>query len=163
MTEFDSKSQRKREATALQALGEALAELNEQQLSSIPLNDGLLKAIHDQQRIRSHGAKKRQNQYIGSLMRKLDDEEVTAIQDALQAFQQMASVNTAQFHEIEQWRDRFIAGDKAALTAFLDSYDCEDIQQLRQAISKAQKEAQKQQNLGGAKALFRLLKSIILR
>ena len=63
-----SKSQRKREAHALQALGESLVKLNKSALAQIPLTDDLRNAIDEARRLHQHGALKRQLQYIGKLM-----------------------------------------------------------------------------------------------
>ena len=78
-----SKSQRKRDATALQDLGEQLARLTPAQLSRIPLPDDLLAAVRMAQGITQRGGRKRQLQYIGKLMRQLDEAETAAIRAAL--------------------------------------------------------------------------------
>ncbi len=70
-----SKSQRKREATALQDLGEQLVALTRAQLSRIPLPEELRAAVQAAQAITQRGGHKRQLQYIGKLMRRLDDPE----------------------------------------------------------------------------------------
>ena len=70
-----SKSQRKREATALQDLGEQLVKLTPTQLRRVPLPEELLAAIRTAQAIPQRGAHKRQLQLIGKLMRQLDDPE----------------------------------------------------------------------------------------
>ncbi|CDH47216.1 ribosome biogenesis factor YjgA [Candidatus Contendibacter odensensis] len=76
-----SKSQRKREATALQDLGEQLVELTRAQLNRVPLPEDLLAAVQAAQAISQRGGRKRQLQYIGKLMRRIDDPE--AIRTAL--------------------------------------------------------------------------------
>lgn len=68
-----SKSQRKREATALQDLGEQLVELTRAQLNLVPLPEELLAAVQAAQAISQRGGRKRQLQYIGKLMRRIDD------------------------------------------------------------------------------------------
>lgn len=78
-----SKSQRKRDATALQDLGEQLVKLTPAQLSRIPLSDELLAAVQLAQGITQRGGRKRQLQYIGKLMRQLDETETAAIRAAL--------------------------------------------------------------------------------
>lgn len=70
-----SKSQRKRDATALQKLGENLTQLTPAQLQQIPLPEKLLAAVRAAQAIPQRGAHKRQLQYIGKLMRQIDDLE----------------------------------------------------------------------------------------
>lgn len=70
-----SKSQRKREATALQDLGEQLVKLTPTQLRRIPLPEELLEAVRMAQSISQRGGRKRQLQFIGKLMRQIDDPE----------------------------------------------------------------------------------------
>jgi ribosome-associated protein len=81
-----SKSQLKREATALQDLGEAVVKLSATQLKQMPLSDELLAAVKAAQAMPQRGAHKRQLQFIGKLMRGLDEAEVEAIRTALAAF-----------------------------------------------------------------------------
>ncbi len=78
-----SKSQRKRDATALQDLGEQLVKLTPAQLSCVPLADELLAAVRLAQGITQRGGHKRQLQYIGKLMRQLDEAQTAAIRAAL--------------------------------------------------------------------------------
>ncbi len=82
-----SKSQRKREATAVQAIGECLVRLTPAQLNRVPLPDGLLAAVRLAQTITQRGGRKRQLQYIGKLMRQLDEAETEAIRAALTTMQ----------------------------------------------------------------------------
>jgi Uncharacterized protein conserved in bacteria len=76
-----SKSQRKREATALQDLGAQLVKLTSTQLSRLPLPEDLLAAVRAAQAMPQRGAHQRQLQFIGKLMRRIDDPE--AIRAAL--------------------------------------------------------------------------------
>jgi len=69
-----SKSARKREYLALQKLGEELLTLRESDLLGIELDEDLLEAVLEARRIKSHGALRRQKQYIGKLMRNIDPE-----------------------------------------------------------------------------------------
>src|SRR5574341_807520 len=67
-----SKSQRKRDAHALQALGIQLVELSPARLARIALPEALREAVVAAQSMHQHGARLRQMQYIGKLMRELD-------------------------------------------------------------------------------------------
>lgn len=78
-----SKTQRKRDATALQNLGEQLVKLTPTQLNRIPLPDEVLAAVRMARTISQRGGRKRQLQYIGKLMRQIDDPD--AIRAALRA------------------------------------------------------------------------------
>ena len=63
--ERPSKSQRKRDMHARQDLGKKLVELTGAQLGRLPLEEGLLAAIVETQRVSGHEAKRRQLQYVG--------------------------------------------------------------------------------------------------
>jgi len=78
-----SKSARKREYLALQKLGEELITIRESDLQSMPLDEDLLEAIMETRRIKSHGALRRQKQYIGKLMRHVDPEPIKAALERL--------------------------------------------------------------------------------
>jgi len=77
-----SKSQRKRDAHAAQKLGQRLVEMRAQDMQGLPLDENLLDALAEARRLTSHGARARQFQYIGKLMR---DADVAAIEAALAA------------------------------------------------------------------------------
>ena len=70
-----SKSARKREYLALQKLGEDLIPLLESDLRAMNLDDDLLAAVLEAKRTKKRGALRRQKQYIGKLMGRLDDPE----------------------------------------------------------------------------------------
>lgn len=72
-TQRKSRSQKKRESTALQDLGEEISNLPMRVIADLPLTPALLTAFRDLQKIPSHGAHRRQLQYIGRLMRELGD------------------------------------------------------------------------------------------
>ena len=67
-----SKTQRTRDAHALQALGVQLVALSAAQLTRLDLPEALHEAVVAAQRMRAHGARTRQMQSIGKLMRQLE-------------------------------------------------------------------------------------------
>lgn len=73
-----SKSARKREYIALQKLGESLLTLKPVDLDKIPLDEELRGAIDEARQIKAHGALRRQKQYIGKLMGRIDPEPIRA-------------------------------------------------------------------------------------
>jgi ribosome-associated protein len=79
-----SKSQRKRDAQALQALGAQLVALSPGHLAQLHLPDALREAVVAAQGMRSHGARTRQMQYIGKLMRQLDPASLRTVCEALE-------------------------------------------------------------------------------
>ena len=78
--EPNSSAGRRKSSTVeeLQKLGAALVDLPPAQLDALALPDALLKAVLEAQRITSHEARRRQVQYIGKVMRKVDPEPVRA-------------------------------------------------------------------------------------
>jgi ribosome-associated protein len=78
-----SKSQRKRDAHAFQALGVQLVALSAAQLARPDLPEARHEAVVVAQRMRSHGARTRQMQYIGKVMRQLAPTALSRIRAAL--------------------------------------------------------------------------------
>lgn len=76
-----SKSARKREVTALQELGNALVKLTKKQLHALNLPHSLLEAVEAAQHMPQHEAKRRQLQYIGKVMREIDEESQARIKN----------------------------------------------------------------------------------
>lgn len=126
-----SKSARKREHLALQALGEQLIELKESELRTVPLDDDLLDTIIDAQRIKAHGALRRQKQLIGKLMGHVDPEP---IRSALAMLGAKSRQDKNLFASAERWRDRM--GDEGieAAEEFFAATDSDD-DQLRQLLA----------------------------
>jgi len=78
------RSARKRASHELTKLGEELAALRPEKVAALSLPEPLDDAIIEARRLTSFGAKRRQAQFIGKLMRKLDDDQVAAIRKALE-------------------------------------------------------------------------------
>jgi ribosome-associated protein len=81
------RSARKRASHELTKLGEQLLALRPEQVAALALPERLEEAIAEARRLTSFGAKRRQTQFIGKLMRTLDEESIAAIRKALQAAQ----------------------------------------------------------------------------
>lgn len=149
-----SKSQRKREASALQNLGKELVGLSRERLEKLDLPDTLRAEVLEAKRITSHGAIRRQMQLIGKLMRDVDG---AAIAEQLAVVKGESAAAKAAFHALEQWRDRLLQDDQA-VTAWLARHPATDAQQLRQLIRNARKEAAEHKPPKSSRALFRLLR-----
>ena len=154
--EFVSKTKRKRQVEELQQLGAALVGLAPSQLEAIAMPPELLGAVRDAQRMTSHEAKRRQLQYIGKLMRKVDPEPLRA------AIAERAGQSTnarVQQKRLEQWRERLIADDEA-LTAFAAAHPGADLQALRTLIRNARKEIAEGKPPRAQRALFRMVREL---
>jgi len=154
--EIVSKTRRKREMHELQVLGAALVELPEGLLHAMALDPGLLQAVLEARRIKSHEARRRQMQYIGRLMRDVDAAPIRARIAELEGSSAQA---TARHRRLEAWRERLIGGDEA-LTAFAAEHPGADLQALRALIRNARKEASLGKPPHAYRELFRLLKEI---
>jgi ribosome-associated protein len=75
-TEYKSRTQKKNEDRALQRLGEQLVALPLRKLETMGLPDELLEAIELARRIKSNTARRRQVQYIGVIMRRIDPQPI---------------------------------------------------------------------------------------
>jgi ribosome-associated protein len=152
--EIVSKSQRKREMTALQEMGAELVKLSKSRLEKFDLPDNLLNALLEAQRLTSHGAIRRQMQYIGKVMR---DVEIEPIAEQLAIVRGESNAAKAEFHALENWRARLIKDDQA-LTEWLARHPDGDAQHIRQLIRNARKEETEGKPPKSSRALFRLLR-----
>jgi ribosome-associated protein len=78
-----SRTQRKNASLELTQLGEQMVDLRTERLAELALPEQLQDAIVEAKRLKSFGAKRRQAQYIGKILRKLDDEMLAAIRKAV--------------------------------------------------------------------------------
>ncbi|CAN7430594.1 hypothetical protein D9M68_179220 [compost metagenome] len=155
-----SKSQRKRDMTALQDLGAELEALAKDRLARVPMPEALADAIHQARRINSHEGKRRQMQFVGKIMRGLEDEEVEVIRQALEGFKGTSKAETARMHLIERWRELLLADD-AALTRFLAEHPGIDVQALRNTIRNARKEKEQGKPPRYFRELFQAIKTAL--
>ncbi|MDH5785843.1 MAG: ribosome-associated protein [Chromatiales bacterium] len=153
-----SKSQLKRESHAFTDLGKELVELPQNKLDKIPLEDSLLDAVNLARRIKERGGKKRQLQYIGKLLRKIDAEPIIAAMDELKSEHLREN---ARFHRLEQWRDRLIEEGDSALAELLNDHPELDRQHLRQLLRNAQQEQKLNKPPKAARELFKYLRGSV--
>ncbi len=153
-----SKSALKREMTALQKIGEELVDLPSAKLAKISMPEILKDAIMLARRLKNREGKRRQLQYIGKLMRNTDSD---AIKQRLDSFNHQSQVYRQQFHRLEQWRDRLIAGGDQALDELLKESPEMDRQHLRQLIRQAQKETSQNKPPAASRKVFKYLQENI--
>jgi ribosome-associated protein len=159
--ELLSKTQKKKEALSLQAVGEKLLTLSAEQLKDIALPSDLLNAVTLAKKLKKHGARLRQMQYIGTLMRKYDHQPV---QEALKRLEQGDRNRSAEHRKIETWRDELIAGNDLLLEWFALQYPHTDRRQLTSLVRKAREERTANDAAPKAsRALFRYLHKSALR
>jgi ribosome-associated protein len=152
--EIVSKTKRKQEMHARQALGVALVALPESQIRLLGLPGGLELAVLEAKRIKSHEARRRQMQYIGRLMRDTDPEP---IREQLAVVEGHSAQAAARHRRLEAWRERLLADDEA-LTEFAAGHPGADLQELRALLRNARKEAKEGRPPRAFRELFRFLK-----
>lgn len=152
-----SKSEVKRQMTALQKLGEELVALPASKLDQLDLPEILRDAVNQAKRITAHGGLRRQMQYIGRLMRITDAQPIA---DQLTAWRGDSTEVIVEFHRMENWRTRLLADD-AVLTEFVNAYPQSDAQRLRTLIRNARREAEAGQAPKSSRALFKLIRALV--
>lgn len=151
--ERPSKTQRKRDMHALQALGQQLVDLSRDQLAKVELPEELRDAIDFAHRVTSHEGRRRHMQYIGKLMRQVDADEIRA---AIGRATGESRAAVALMHLAERWRDRLLEDDDA-LTEFMAERPGADVQWLRATIRAARREHAAAQPPKHARLLYRWL------
>ena len=150
-----SRTQRKKEVQTLQKLGERLVALTPEKLRQIPMDEELLEALLLAKKLKKHEAKRRQLQYIGSLMRQVDPEP---LQTALSRVDQDHQADIHVFRQTEKWRDNLIAGDKELIPVLTERFDDLDVQKVLSLIESSRSEKAADRPPKASRALFRYLK-----
>jgi ribosome-associated protein len=159
--EYDrpSKSQLKREMTALQKLGEELIAEPKERVKRVPMPEDVRDAILECQLIKDHEGRRRQLQYVGKKMRTLDAEEIAAIQKTIDSWKGLSKADTAAMHALERRRDKLLADD-GALKELLAQYPDIDVQHLRTLIRNARKEQAENKPPKAYREIFQILKQL---
>lgn len=157
-----SRSENRRQALEVLALGEQLVGLTPAQLAKLPIPEDLLPHIEYTKRITSHGARKRQLAFLAKHMRRESDQALQAIRDVLDAGSEVSRREVAQLHRVELWRDRLLAGGDAALGELLELHPHLDRQQLRTLVRNAQAEKARNKPPRAYREIFQVLREQML-
>lgn len=156
-----SRTQQRVEALEIRALGEKLVALPPARFAKLPIPEELLPHILETQRIKSHIAHKRQLQYLAKQMRKLSDEQLREIANALDDSGETLRQQTAKLHAAEHWRERLLAEGDAALAELLEEFPHAERQKLRQLVRNANDEKAKNKPPRAFRELFQEVKSLL--
>ena len=145
-----SKTQLKKEATELRELGRDLTSFPPSDLDQLELNPKLRAAIDDFKRLpNSHGAKKRQLQYIGRLIRERDGKmlqtKIHRLNSSLKQQKQLKSTNQQSTNQqsTNQLFERIISEGDSVITeiaAKQQQLERQKLRQLKNNILKAKPE-----------------------
>lgn len=159
--EYDrpSKSQLKREMTALQKMGAELVAEPKDRVMRVPMPEDVRDAILECQTIKDHEGRRRQLQYVGKKMRKLEEDEIAAIQRTLDSWKGASKSETAAMHALERRREKLLSDD-GALTDLRAAHPEIDMQHLRTLIRNARKEQAENKPPKAYREIFQILKQL---
>jgi ribosome-associated protein len=158
-TEVISKSQRKRDVTAMQVLGKKLTEISPGLFDKCQLPQHLIDAIVEFKRLpNKNEARRRQLQFIGKLMRKVD---TSKIEQVLNQSKQHVELEKRKFHQLEIMREDLLAGNADTFNKLITEHPQLDIQHVRQLIRQSQKELSQNKPPGASRKLFKYLRQIV--
>lgn len=129
-----SKTRRKKQMLAAQELGQSLLKLRPARWQQLGLPDEVVSALETHQRLpNSNEARRRQLQYIGKLMGRLDHETIRA---RLEALHRPDPGEARRGQRISQWADWLLEADNAdeRISVFLDHHPAAERQALRQIL-----------------------------
>ncbi len=152
--ERPSRSQKKRDSTALQKIGEELVELPLNKVKFLPITPELQEALELMARISDREGRRRQMQYIGKLMRENSADELRI---ALDNLKQGHNEDTAKFHHAEKLREALLDADNKEQDSILLQLPENSRDELRELVQKAIKE----NSTTSKRVLFRKLRSVL--
>jgi ribosome-associated protein len=155
--EEKSKTRKKKEALSLQELGERLVKLSNDLIDDMDLPTEVYDAVMFAKTLKKHGARRRQMQYIGTLMRKYDP---SPVEEALHNLDTGNKRKAAAFQELERWRDELIAGNRALMEEIIRTCPDAGRQQLSHLARQARKEMKSGKPPKASRALFRYLRDV---
>ena len=150
-----SKSSRKRDMHALQDLGEQLVALSPERLKKVPLPEALYDAIRAAQGFKME-ARRRQLQYVGKLMRKVDP---APIQAQLEIFAGNSAAEVAKIHRLERLREQLLE-DEQTIGTIAETWPEADQQYLRTLRRNALKEREAAKPPKSFREIFRVLRDL---
>lgn len=151
-----SKTKQKEAMHELRDLGVELVELPLSQLKRLDLPETLFEAVRACQKITAHGAHRRQVQYLGKLMRGVDDAPIRA---GLALLRGENAAENARMQRLERLRTRLLA-DESLLTEIGHTWPGADLTHLRQLRRNALKEQEANKPPKNFRALFQFLKAL---
>ena len=150
-----SKSELKRQDRGLRELGVALVELPQAEFDALDLPENLRDAVEACRSITSHGARLRQEMFIGKILRKIDAEP---IREALAMRSEKDRQRVRSEHAIERWRERLLADEPGAWTELGHMVPAADLQRMRSLVRQARAEQAASRPPAASRQLFRRLR-----
>lgn len=128
-----SKAEQKRHIQRMAALAEQLAALPKKQIQNLPVDERLIDAFLELERISSFEARRRQFQRIGKFLR---DEDETVLLSYL-----IPKQGAKKQAQLVRWVERFIEQGDGAINEFCRQFQAAERHTLRQHVLRYVKEA----------------------
>ena len=154
--ERPNKTQLKRDMKVMHDLGKELVELPTSKFDQVTLSERMIDAVMLAKKLKK-SALQRQLRFISSIIKEEDTDTIRLELNRIALPQQQG--NDA-FHDVENWRDRLIAGDNELINELLDKYPQADRQHIRQLVRNAVKETQQNKPPKASRLLFKYLKEL---
>lgn len=126
-------------------------------LSSVNLDEDISFEIAKARKMKSHGARKRETQFLSKQLRQID---LDSLRMAIEQPKEFALAESLRQHRLESWRDALIANGDPVVNQLCGLNSSFDRQQLRQMIRNARREAAHKKPPAASRSLFRLLVGI---
>lgn len=130
-----SKSARKREHAFVQKLVREIAGLSTRQRATLPLDDDVRSAIDTASRLKRQ-AFERQVRHASGLLARTDWQ---AVADALERLARPHHEEVRRFHQLEQWRDRLLAGEAGVFDELVRHFGEYDRAELSRLVGAARR------------------------
>jgi ribosome-associated protein len=154
-----NKTQIKKDIALLAALGEQIAVLTSERITSLNLPEKLELSIREIAKMPHKNARKRQLKFIAQQFYKMES-DVEPIMEKVAKFTNQSSHAVREHHIVEKWRERLLTQGQNALTELLDEHPHADRQHLRQLIRNAIKEKETAKPPKSSRLLYRYLKDL---
>lgn len=152
-----SKTRRKAEMHALQDLGEALVRLTPARLDTLALPEKLADAVAEARSITKWGARRRQMQFIGRLMRDIDPQPIQA---SLDEWAGAPTAEKTRLAHVERWRTRLL-NDDGALDLLCAEKSAADRERIAELVARVRDEHAHAQPPHAYRELFRTLNALL--
>lgn len=153
-----SKTKLKQEMHNLQNLGKRLAALSYRERIKLKIPAKLEEAIQTYLKIKSNSAYRRQLQFIGRLMRELEEENIQTIWAYFSIQDGNHFAHSAYIKRLEQTREALI-NDNNVLTKYIDQNPTIESTYLRTLIRNYKKEQQSGKSIKSYQEIFTFLKA----
>lgn len=153
-----SRTEQKKAVQRLEALGEQLSQLNTKQIQKLPVDERLIDALLEVQKISSHEARRRQFLRIGKLLRNEDETVILSYLTPKQGAKKTAQLN--------RWVDRMVVQGEPAIKEFMKAHNAAEHHPIRQHILRINRDISKQlpeEEIAAAKLkLFNYIQQVAL-